>query len=159
MPRRGNFFSFHGSSLPKSALFCCQKTHPGIARILSPELRPAYLLTCRATNFVITNSGQFKFWAKFFSLFLPFLGSDQTQEFRTLHIRSIAVKKWVRHYVPFWTSISITPEPPKNFTITPPLFREQNEKEAILGDFRRFSSPVLSKLMSKMGPEIVQKWV
>ena len=35
----------------------------------------------------------------------------------------------------------------KNFTI-------QNEKEAILGDFRRFSSPVLSKLMSKMGRSV-----
>ena len=74
LPRRGNCFSFHGSSLPKSALFCCQKTHPGIARILSPELRPAYLLTCRATNFVITNSGQFKFWAKFFCSFSALSG-------------------------------------------------------------------------------------
>ena len=71
---QGKFFSFHGSSLPKSALFCCQKTHPGIARILSPELRPAYLLTCRATNFVITNSGQFKFWAKFFCSFSALSG-------------------------------------------------------------------------------------
>ena len=74
LPRRGNFFPFHGSSLPKSALFCCQKTHPGIARILSPELRPAYLLTCRATNFVITNSGQFKFWAKKFCFFFALSG-------------------------------------------------------------------------------------
>ena len=57
------FGQFPARFWPFSAIFDRFRPFSGRFRAFS-----AVLLTCRATNFVITNPGQFKFWAKKFLL-------------------------------------------------------------------------------------------